>query len=136
MKHSPSQTPIYRLVESLMVLSVPMVCRLPKSVPYQVLGGRFITTVNECLDIIAFAYNLDRESVTYESARKECYGNLHLRLLSLKTTMRVLKKVKFVNHKGDVAPVIAPRHEYEFVDIINQISVQADAWLGGYSRKR
>lgn len=130
MKHQSSQTPVYRLTERLMILSIPMISRLPKSVPYQVLGGKFISNINDCLDIITLAYGLDKTSPTYEISRKECHGNLHLRLTSLKTTVRVFKKVRFTNHKGDVVPVVSPRHEGEFVDLVNQISVQIDAWLG------
>lgn len=130
MKHQSSQTPVYRLTERLMILSIPMISRLPKSTPYQVLGGKFISNVNDCLDIISIAYGLDKNSATYITARKECHGNLHLRLTSLKTMVRVFKKVRFTNHKGDLIPVVSPRHEGEFVDLVNQISVQIDAWLG------
>lgn len=130
MKHKPSQAPVYRLTERLLTWAMPVIGRLPKSVPFQVLGGKFITNLNDCLDIIAIAYSLDRESPTYLARRNDCYGNLCVRLTSLKTMMRVFTRQRFTTPKGDLVPVVSPKQEGQFLDLINQIAIQVDAWLG------
>lgn len=130
MKHKSSQAPVYRLTERLLSWSMPMVARLPKSLPYQVLGGKFISNLHECLDIITIAYMLDKESPTYSARKKDCYGNLCVRLTSLKTSMRVFTRQRFTNPKGDLVPVVSPKQEGQFLDYINQIAIQIDAWLG------
>ena len=130
MKHKPSQTPVYRQMERLLTWAMPVVARLPKALPYQVLGGKFISNIHECLDIISIAYMLDKESPVYMARRKDCYGNLCLKLTSLKTAMRVFVRQRFVNPKGDLVPVVSPKQEVQFLDLINPIAVQIDAWLG------
>lgn len=109
---------------------MPVVARLPKSLPYQVLGGKFISNLHECLDIITIAYMLDKESPTYSARKKDCYGNLCVRLTSLKTSMRVFTRQRFTNPKGDLVPVVSPKQEGQFLDLINQVAIQIDAWLG------
>lgn len=113
-----------------MVKTIPAVNRLPKTVAYQVLGGKIITYLHEIMDIISIAYDLDRDSENYKVACKECCGNIRLRITSLKTMMRVFKKVRFTNHKGDVVPVVSPRYEGEFAEYLNRIMSQVEAWLG------
>ena len=130
MKHKSSQAPVYRLTERLLSWAFPVISRLPKSLPYQVLGGKFISNLSECLDIISIAYALDKSSPVYEARKKDCYGNLCVRLTSLKTAMRVFTRQRFTNPKGDLVPVVSPKQEGQFIDLINQVSVQVDAWLG------
>lgn len=130
MKHKPSQAPVYRLTERLLSWAMPVAARLPKSLPFQVLGGRFVSNINDCLDIIATAYTLDRNSPTYEARKKDCYGCLILRLTSLKTLMRVFVRQRYANPKGELVPVVSPKQEGAFIDLINQIGIQIEAWLG------
>ena len=113
-----------------MIFAIPMISRLPKAVPYQVMGGRFINSISDCLDLIALAYTTDRKSPDYDSVRRQYLSSLTLRIESLKTAVRIFKRVRHTNHKGDLVPVVAPRHEAEFIDLINQISIQLNAWLG------
>lgn len=130
MKHKSSQAPVYRLTERLLSWMIPVVARLPKSTPFQVLGGKIISNLSDCLDIISIAYALDRNSPTYDARKKDCYGNLCVRLTSVKTLMRVFTRQRFTNPKGDLVPVVSPKQEGQFIDLINQVAVQVDAWLG------
>lgn len=108
----PAQLPIYRAVECLLIWAIPMVERLPKSLPYQVLGGRIIANINDCLDAIIFA----TQSTDYTRI-----GQLNIliaRMTTVKTAMRTLKATK----------KIAANQEVQFLDLINPIAMQAGAW--------
>lgn len=48
----PAQLPIYRAVERLMTWAIPVIERLPKSLPYQTLGGLLIRDIRECMDAV------------------------------------------------------------------------------------
>lgn len=136
MKHrkmKPAQLPIYRAVESLLLWLVPVIERLPKSVPYQTLGGLAIRDANECLDAIVVAHGLDKNSPNYQMARRECFGILVARMTSIKTKMRVFQqcriRVKDAEGNPRLAPVLSPKQEAKFLDLVNPIAIQAGAWL-------
>lgn len=136
MKHrkmKPAQLPIYRAVESLLLWLVPVIERLPKSVPYQTLGGLAIRDANECLDAIVVAHGLDKNSPNYQMARRECFGILVARMTSIKTKMRIFQqcriRVKDAEGNPRLAPVLSPKQEAKFLDLVNPIAIQAGAWL-------
>ena len=129
----PTQLPIYRAVENLLLWLVPIIERLPKSVPYQTLGGLAIRDANECLDAIVVAHGLDKNNPNYQMARRECFGILVARMTSIKTKMRIFQqcriRVKDAEGNPRLAPVLAPKQEAKFLDLVNPIAVQAGAWL-------
>lgn len=110
----PAQLPIYRAVERLMIWAIPVIERLPKSLPYQTLGGLFMRDVRECMDAVI----LTTQATGY--TRIEALNILIARMTSVKTTMRVLKASK----------KITAQQEVQFLDLINPIAMQAGAWLG------
>ncbi len=109
----PAQLPIYRAVERLMIWAIPVVERLPKSLPYQTLGGLFIRDIRECMDAVI----LTTQASDY--TRIEALNILVARMTSVKTTMRVLKASK----------KITAQQEVQFLDLINPIAMQAGAWM-------
>lgn len=110
----PAQLPIYRAVERLMIWAIPVIERLPKSLPYQTLGGLFMRDVRECMDAVILT------TQTTDYTRIEALNILIARMTSVKTTMRVLKASK----------KITAQQEVQFLDLINPIAMQAGAWLG------
>lgn len=109
----PSQLPIYRAVENLMIWSIPFVERLPKSLPYQTLGGLLIRDIRECLDAVI---------LTTQASASAKVGPLQIliaRMTAVKTTMRVLKESK----------KITAQQEVQYLDMLNSISTQAGAWM-------
>lgn len=109
----PAQLPIYRAVERLMIWAIPVVERLPKSLPYQTLGGLLIRDIRECMDAVI----LTTQATDY--TRIEALNILIARMTSVKTTMRVLKASK----------KITAQQEVQFLDLINPIAMQAGAWM-------
>lgn len=109
----PAQLPIYRAVERLMIWAIPVVERLPKSLPYQTLGGLFIRDIRECMDAVI----LTTQASDY--TRIEALNILVACMTSVKTTMRVLKASK----------KITAQQEVQFLDLINPIAMQAGAWM-------
>lgn len=137
MKHrkmKPAQLPIYRAVESLLLWLIPVIERLPKSVSYQTLGGLAIRDANDCLDAIVVAHGLDKGNPNYLTARRECFGVLVARMTSIKTKMRIFQqcriRVKDAEGNTKLAPILSPKQEAKFLDLVNPIAVQAGAWLG------
>lgn len=108
----PAQLPIYRAVERLMIWVFPVVERLPKSLPYQTIGGLLIRDIRECMDAVILT--------TQSSGRDRLAGVniLIARMTSVKTAIRVLKAMKR----------ITPQQEVQFLDLINPISIQAGSW--------
>ncbi len=109
----PAQLPIYRAVERLMIWAIPVVERLPKSLPFQTLGGLLIRDIRECMDAVI----LTTQAAGY--TRIESLHILIARMTSVKTTMRVLKASK----------KITAQQEVQFLDLINPIAMQAGAWM-------
>lgn len=109
----PAQLPIYRAVERLMAWAIPVIERLPKSLPYQTLGGLLIRDIRECMDAVI----LTTQATDY--TRIEALNILIARMTSVKTTMRVLKASK----------KITAQQEVQFLDLINPIAMQAGAWM-------
>lgn len=57
MIHSAQQTPICHTIERLLDWCMPVVERLPKSLPYQRVGARIIDKTLESLDLASLAYD-------------------------------------------------------------------------------
>ena len=96
-----------------MTWAIPVIERLPKSLPYQTLGGLLIRDIRECMDAVI----LTTQATDY--TRIEALNILIVRMTSVKTTMRVLKASK----------KITAQHEVQFLDLINPIAMQAGAVL-------
>lgn len=108
----PAQLPIYRAVERLMIWAVPFVERLPKSLPYQTLGGLLIRDIRECMDAVI----LTTQASGY--TRINGINILIARMTAVKSTIRCLKAEK----------KITAQQEVQFLDLINPISIQAGSW--------
>ena len=115
----PAQLPIYRAVERLMTWAIPFVERLPKSLPYQTIGGLLIRDIRECMDAVI----LTTQASGY--TRIEPLQILIARMTAIKTAMRVLKATKRITAKQEV----------QFLDLINPIAMQAGAWMGAIQKE-
>lgn len=119
MNNKPAQLPIYRAVERLMMWAIPFVERLPKSLPYQTLGGLLIRDIRECMDAVI----LTTQASGY--TRINAINILIARMTAVKSTMRTLKGVK----------KITAQQEVQFLDLINPISMQAGAWKSSMEKE-
>ena len=95
----PAQTPIYRAIERLLQWAIPTTERLPKSLPYQKLGGEMIHDIKICLEAAIMAVN-----ATDPATRLQCIDIIIARMTMVKTTMRQFAQARI---KG--APVISYR---------------------------
>ena len=111
----PSQASIYRATERLLHFAIGVAERLPKSLPYKVLGERMIVEIMECLDCIVLAFQVKKGS-----ARLEFINALIMRMTSVNTTFRA-----FVENRN--SQLSQKQHE-EFLRLITAISTQAGAW--------
>ena len=114
----PAQTPIYRAIERLLQWAIPITERLPKSLPFQKLGGELIHDIKLCLDATIMA-----TQATEPATRLQCIDIIIARMTTVKTTMRQFAQARI---KG--APVISYKQEAAFLDLINPIATQAGAW--------
>jgi hypothetical protein len=115
----PAQLPIYRVAERLLQWAIALTSRLPKSLPFQILGGDMIRDIKTTLDAIVMA-------ITTQDLQKRLMAIelLIVRMTSVKMTMRQLVQARTV--KG--APVVSVKREIEFLDLANTLSAQAGAW--------
>ena len=109
----PSQASIYRTTERLLQYSIGIVERLPKSLPYRVLGERMVSDIMNALDYIVLAFQAEEGE-----PRLRCIDAFILHMTAVKTTYRV-----FVNAK-----VISPKQLNQFLALASNISTQAGAW--------
>jgi len=109
----PSQASIYRAVERLLHYSIGVAERLPKSLPYRVMGERMVSDILNGLDYIVLAFQAQEGE-----PRLQCIDALILHLTSVKTTYRA-----FVNMK-----VISPKQLNQFLRLITVVGTQAGAW--------
>lgn len=114
----PAQTPIYRAIERLLQWMIPITERLPKSLPFQILGGDMLRDVKACLDATILAVN-----TTDMATRLQCIDIIIARMTTVKTTMRQLTQARIKD-----APVISYRQEANFLELVNPIATQAGAW--------
>ena len=112
----PNQASIYREIERLLEFTIPMAERFPKSLPYRELGGRLILDLKEAMDFVVLAFQSESKP-----ERLECINAVVMRMTSVKTTFRLLSRVRrdTVSH-GQYAQVL---------DMLNIIADQAGKWL-------
>ena len=77
----PNKASIYRDIERLLEWSIPVVERLPKSLPYRELGGKLVRDLSEALDFVVLAFQADGPL-----ARLECINGMIMRMTSVKTS--------------------------------------------------
>lgn len=109
----PTQASIYRAVERLLQFSIGVTERLPKSLPFRVLGECLIVDLKDSLDYIVLAFQAPQGV-----ERLRCIDNLILRMTSVKTTFRT-----FLNAK-----VVSPKQHSQFLVLITNVGTQAGAW--------
>lgn len=113
-KTEPKKTPIYRASERLLSWAIPVVNSLPKSLASQTLGGLLIRDLHDSLNAITIALR-----ATDKAQKIQCIKLLCVHLTAVQTVMRTFTENRFVSLK----------QEAEFLDLVNQITTQAEAWL-------
>ena len=93
---------------------MPIVNSLPKSLASQTLGGLVIRDLHDSLDAITIGL-----CTTDKVQKAQCIRLLSVHLTAIQTAMRTFTEHKYISLK----------QEAEFLDLVNQITVQADAWL-------
>lgn len=114
----PAQAPIYRAIERLLQWAIPITERLPKSLPFQTLGGEMIHDIKLCLDATIMAMQ-----ASDATTRLNCINVIIARMTTVKTTMR-----QFAQARVRDTPVVSYKQEAAFLDLINPIATQAGAW--------
>ncbi len=112
----PNQASIYRDIERLLEWSIPVVERLPRSLPYKELGGKLVLDLAEALDFVVLAFQANG---TLE--RVECINGVIMRMTSVKTTYRLLNRVR--------TDAISHGQYAQALDMLNVIADQAGKWL-------
>lgn len=112
----PNQASIYREIERLLEWSIPVVERLPRSLPYKELGGLLIRDLKEALDFVVLAFQAEG---TLE--RVECINAVVMRMTSVKTSYRLLNRVR--------RDAISHGQYAQALDMLNVIADQAGKWL-------
>ena len=113
MKHSAQQTPIFHAIERLLDWCMPVVERLPKSLPYQRVGARIIDKTLESLDLASLSY----DSINVE-ARINYLGYLITDIRTVRASLDVLVRLRCVSQKQQVA----------YIELTSGILAQAAAW--------
>lgn len=93
---------------------MPVVDSLPKSLASQTLGGLLIRDLRDSLNAVLLG-----QSATDTTAKVQCIKMLLVNLTAVRTTMRIFTENRYVSVK----------QEMEFLDLVNAVQVQADAWL-------
>ena len=112
----PTQASIYREIERLLEWSIPVVERLPRSLPYKELGGLLIRDLKEALDFVVLAFQADGPL-----ERVECINAVVMRMTSVKTSYRLLNRVR--------RDAISHGQYAQALDMLNVIADQAGKWL-------
>lgn len=112
----PSQASIYRDIERLLEWSIPVVERLPRSLPYKELGGMLIRDLKEALDWVVLA--IQSEGLL---ERLECINGVIMRMTSVKTTYRLLNRVR--------SDAISHGQYAQALDMLNTIADQSGKWV-------
>lgn len=112
----PNQASIYRDIERLLEWSIPVVERLPRSLPYKELGGKLVRDLAEALDFVVLAFQAQG---TLE--RVECINGVIMRMTSVKTTYRLMNRVR--------RDAISHGQYAQALDMLNVIADQSGKWL-------
>ena len=118
-QQSAAKLPIYRAVERLYDFSMDVCERLPKSLPYAVLGEGMLRDLRDCLALI----NLAQQAKEGED-RLELIKALVVKMTSVKTDYRTLYSRC---SKGAVRS-LNPQQYAKSLDIITEISFQVSKW--------
>lgn len=109
----PAQVSIYRVTERLLLWAVPIVERLPKSLPYQVMGRKVIEDIEESLDLITLALQSDGGD-----GRLQLLDLLTVRMTSVRTHFRILSELKALSLNQHAA----------YLEFATSIASQLGAW--------
>lgn len=112
----PNQASIYREIERLLEWSIPVVERLPRSLPYKELGGLLIRDLKEALDFVVLAFQAEGPL-----ERVECINAVVMRMTSVKTSYRLMNRVR--------RDAISHGQYAQALDMLNVIADQAGKWL-------
>ena len=133
-KMHPAQLPIYRALERLLLWVIPMVAKLPKNVAFATLGEAAIHDVCDCLEAVTAFQSLSKDDPNIRAAKKRCLLLVTARMTALKTKTRVLvqQRIRVIgkDNNDHLVPILSPRQEAVFLDLLNPIEFQAYAWLG------
>lgn len=112
----PNQASIYREIERLLEWTIPVADRLPKSVSWRELGGLLVRDLKESLDFVVLAFQTEDRL-----ERLECLNGLVMRMTSVKTTFRLMHRVR--------RDILSHGQHAQMLDMMNSISDQAGKWL-------
>lgn len=112
----PNQASIYREIERLLEWSIPVVERLPRSLPYKELGGKLVRDLSEALDFVVLAFQAEGLA-----ERVECINAVIMRMTSVKTTYRLLNRVR--------RDAISHGQYAQALDMLNVIADQSGKWI-------
>ena len=112
-KHSAQQTPIFHAIERLLDWSIPVVERLPKSLPFQRVGARVIDKTLESLDLASLAYDSINDEV-----RANYLGYLITDIRTVRASFDTLARLKCISQKQQVV----------YIELTSGILSQAAAW--------
>ena len=111
-----NQASIYREIERLLEWSIPVVERLPRSLPYKELGGLLIRDLKEALDFVVLAFQAEGPL-----ERVECINAVVMRMTSVKTSYRLMNRVR--------RDALSHGQYAQALDMLNVIADQAGKWL-------
>lgn len=112
----PNQASIYREIERLLEWTIPVADRLPKSVSWRELGGLLVRDLKESLDFVVLAFQTEDKL-----ERLECLNGLVMRMTSVKTTFRLMHRVR--------RDILSHGQHAQMLDMMNSISDQTGKWL-------
>ena len=109
----PGQSSIYRETELLLEFSVRVTERLPKSLPWQVIGKRLVSNLMDCLDFICLAFQSEEGK-----QRLGIIDCIIVRMTAVKMVYRQMVNLKRVS----------PKQYADFLGMLHSISTQVGAW--------
>ena len=109
----PGQSSIYRETELLLEFSVRVTERLPKSLPWQVMGKRLVGNLMDCLDFICLAFQAEEGR-----KRLDVIDCIIVRMTAVKMVYRQMVNLKH----------ISTRQYADFLGMLHSISTQVGAW--------
>lgn len=111
-----NQASIYRDIERLLEWSIPVVERLPRSLPYKELGGLLIRDLKEALDFVVLTFQAEGPL-----ERMQCINAVVMRMTSVKTSYRLMNRVR--------RNAILHGQYAQALDMLNTIADQAGKWI-------
>lgn len=118
-QQSAAKLPIYRAIERIYDFSIDVGARLPKSLPYKVLGEGMLRDLRDSLALVNLAQQAE-EGV----GRLELIKALVVRMTSVKTDYRAL----YARSSKGPARVLSPKQYAAFLDMMNEVSFQVSRW--------